>query len=100
MALTYDQTAFHVRDIPEAMRLILTAEDTTTEERWRIETPHVVDLIGRAIDIKPSSVILDYGCGIGRIAKELIARYGCHVIGVDISPGMRVLSIIYVQSDQ
>ena len=102
MSLTYNPEVFNVRDMADAMRIILTQEDdtTTTEERWRIETPHVCDLIGRALDIKPNSFVLDYGCGIGRIAKELIARFGCHVVGVDISPGMRVLSMIYVASDQ
>ena len=100
MSVTFNPDVFNVRDIPEAMRIILTAEDSTTEARWRIETPHICDLIGRCIDIKPNSFVLDYGCGIGRIAKELIARYRCNVIGVDISPSMRVLSVIYVQSDQ
>ncbi len=102
MSLTYNPEGVNVRDIPEAMRIILTQEDdaATTEERWRKETPHVCELIGRTVDLKPKSFVLDYGCGIGRIAKELIARHQCHVIGVDISPGMRVLSAIYVASDQ
>ena len=99
MAPTYNPDVFNVRDIPQAMRIILTAEDSTTEARWQTETPHVCDLIARAIDLKPGSFVLDYGCGIGRIAKELIARHGCHVIGVDISPAMRVLSVVYVQSN-
>ena len=40
------------------------------------------------------------GCGIGRLAKELIERTGCSVLGVDISPQMRVLGPQYVQSDR
>lgn len=44
--------------------------------------------------------MLDYGCGIGRMAKELIARYGCSVIGVDISPNMRAIAVAYVGSDR
>lgn len=100
MTLTYNPLVFNVKDISQAMEIILTAEDTTTADRWRIETPHVCDLIARSIDIKPQSFVLDYGCGIGRIAKELIARHGCHVVGVDISPGMRALSVIYVESDR
>jgi SAM-dependent methyltransferase len=100
MAPTYNPDVFNVRDIPQAMRIILTPEDSTTEARWQIETPHVCDLIAQAVDIKPDSFVLDYGCGIGRIAKELIARHGCHVIGVDISPPMRVMSVMYVASDR
>jgi 2-polyprenyl-3-methyl-5-hydroxy-6-metoxy-1,4-benzoquinol methylase len=100
MMPTYNPDVFSVRDIPQAMRIILTPEDSTTEARWQIETPHVCDLIGRCIDLKPGAFVLDYGCGIGRIAKELIARHGCHIVGVDISPAMRALSVIYTESDR
>jgi len=98
--LTYDPFIFAVRDIPSAMNIILTPEGTTTEERWRKETPYISELIGRAMKISPRSVILDYGCGIGRIAKELLALHGCRVVGVDISPNMRALSVGYVQSER
>ena len=37
----------------------------------------------------PIENVLDYGCGIGRIAKELILKTSCKVIGVDISESMR-----------
>lgn len=98
---TYDPNIFAVNDIPAAMKIILTAEGgMTTEERWRVETPYVADLIGRSMKIHTNSIILDYGCGIGRLAKELIARYGCRVLGIDISPTMRALSVLYVQSDR
>jgi cyclopropane fatty-acyl-phospholipid synthase-like methyltransferase len=100
MAPSYNPDVFNVRDFPQARQIILTPEDSTTDARWQRETPHVCDLIGRTLDIKPGAFVLDYGCGIGRIAKELIARHGCHVIGVDISPGMRVLSNIYVESER
>jgi SAM-dependent methyltransferase len=46
------------------------------------------------------STVVDYGCGIGRVAKELIARHGCRVIGVDISAAMRTMAIDYVKSDR
>jgi SAM-dependent methyltransferase len=55
------------------------------------------DLVG---DLFCSNRNVDYGCGIGRMAKELISRYDCRVVGVDISPSMRALSVIYVQSDR
>jgi SAM-dependent methyltransferase len=100
MQLTYNPAVFNVNDIDQAMRIILTPEDSTTEARWKIETPYIADLIGGSITISPDSLLLDYGCGIGRVAKELIARHGCRVIGVDISPSMRALAVTYVQSDR
>ena len=44
--------------------------------------------------------MIDYGTGIGRLAKELIARFGCRVLGVDISQEMRGLGPAYVASDR
>jgi SAM-dependent methyltransferase len=100
MPLTYDPSIFSVNDIAQAMNIILTPEDSTTEERWQTETPYVADLIGGLIDITPQTILIDYGCGIGRMAKELISRHGCSVVGVDISTNMRALAPVYVQSDR
>ena len=45
-------------------------------------------------------ILLDFGCGIGRMAKELIGRTGCRVVGVDISAEMRRHAIDYVATDR
>jgi len=100
MAPTFAPEAFHVLDIPSAMRIILTPEGGTTEQRWRVETPYVADLIAKALAVNPQSVILDYGCGIGRLGKALIDKCGCTVIGVDLSATMAALSYLYVKSDR
>ena len=100
MPITYNPAVFDARDVAAAMNIILTPEDSTTAERWRNETPYVADLIGQSLIIDSNSVLLDYGCGIGRLAKELIARHGCRVIGVDISAQMRAMAPIYVGSDR
>jgi SAM-dependent methyltransferase len=100
MPLTYDPTIFQVKDLAAAKNIILTPEDSSTEVRWENETPYVADLIGQFLPINHSSLLLDYGCGIGRVAKELIARYGCHVIGIDISASMREFAQNYVGSDR
>jgi SAM-dependent methyltransferase len=99
MALTYNPEIFSVPDLLHAKKIILTAESSSTEERWKTETPMLAGLIAAHNKIGPDTVVLDYGCGIGRMAKELIAKHGCRVIGVDISPSMRALSVEYVNSD-
>jgi hypothetical protein len=98
--LTYNPAIFNVHDIRSAMRIILTPETWTTERRWEVETPCLVDLIHQSIEITPDTVLLDYGSGIARIAKELIARDKCRVVGADISANMRTLAAPYVQSDR
>ena len=99
MALTYNPGIFSVNNIDEARRIILTPETSSTDERWNTETAMIADLVSQHCEIGPATVILDYGCGIGRMAKELISRHNCRVIGVDISPSMRALSVQYVDSD-
>ena len=100
MLLTYHPGVFDVNDIAQAMGIILTPEGSTTEERWQTETPYVADLIEASIEITDQTILVDYGCGIGRMAKELIIRRGCSIIGIDISRSMRSLATVYVGSDR
>jgi SAM-dependent methyltransferase len=100
MALTYDPSVFAVSDIDAAKQIILTHEDSSTAERWAKETPYLADLIEQQLEVNPGTLLLDYGSGIGRIAKALIERQDCRVIGVDISPHMRSLGLAYVRSDR
>lgn len=67
-----------------------------TEGRWILETAHTIDLMRAQHLFQPRSFILDYGCGAGRIAKQLIDQYGCEIIGADTSDGMRSLARSYV----
>ena len=98
--LPYDPTVFDVVSMSEAMSIILTDEDGgyDTKRRWDAETPWLANLIWQQLGIDSSSVVLDYGCGVGRLARELIQRTGCRVIGADISQNMRTLATRYVDS--
>jgi demethylmenaquinone methyltransferase/2-methoxy-6-polyprenyl-1,4-benzoquinol methylase len=51
------------------------------DPRWR----HF--LVSR-IEAGPDDRVLDVATGTGLVARELVARYGCHVVGVDQSAGM------------
>ena len=101
LALQVRPDVFEVADIPAAMQIILTNEPgITTEERWKKETPYLVEDIGKRLGIGPDTCVLDYGCGIGRIAKGLIDRFGCRVVGVDCATSMRLLAPDYVLSER
>jgi autotransporter strand-loop-strand O-heptosyltransferase len=98
---TYNSAIFDVASLDEARRIILTPEGgLSTDERWQSETPYLVGLVGENLQLTADSVVVDYGCGIGRLARELISRYGCRVVGVDISAQMRSLAERYVGSDR
>ena len=98
VTVTYQPGIFDVATQDAAKRIILTADGASTEHRWLTETPYLTDLITSAVPLTGASLVLDYGCGIGRMAKALIERTGCKVIGTDISPSMRTLAVSYVAS--
>lgn len=96
----YDPGCFNVRNIAEAKSIILTPEESSTEERWEVETPYLGRLISTKLELATHHRVLDYGCGIGRLSKELIKLSGCSVIGVDSSVSMRALAHSYVVNDR
>lgn len=98
--LTYNPGVFAVPDETAAKAIILTPQaGQSPEERWVRETPYLIGMMEQFPPPK-DGLLIDYGCGIGRMAKEIIARFGCRVLGVDISQDMRGLAPGYVGSSQ
>lgn len=99
MTLTYAPQVFDAPNEAIARQIILTAEfGHSTDRRWEVETPYLAELLASSLGLTDGMIVLDYGCGIGRLAKALIERVGCHVIGLDISYNMRLLGAQYVGS--
>lgn len=78
-----DHGRFEVPDEAAARRIILTGP----ADRWTPETKWTLDLI--KAELGPSYPLLDYGCGIGRLAGPLAE--GGPVVGADTSVSMRHL---------
>jgi SAM-dependent methyltransferase len=86
-----------VKTVREAMTLILPPrEGKSSQDRWKVETPYLGKLISEKLNILGGTSVLDLGCGMGRLAKELRDTRGCNIIGVDQSFEMRVLAENYV----
>lgn len=102
MTARYMPGIFDVAGLAQARAIILTPEGpgADTETRWAHETPYLTGLIQAQLGLQAGDVLLDFGCGVGRMAKPLIETTGCSVIGVDISPKMRTLAVAYVGSDR
>ena len=100
----YTPSVFDVQNIEHAKGAIVgpVSEDPQdqTEVRWEKETPWLAGDICANLALTENSIVVDYGCGIGRVAKEIIARVGCRIVGVDISASMRNLGHEYVQSER
>src|SRR5207248_9727532 len=99
--VTFRPDVFEVNSVEEAKWITVTPErGISSDERWQKETPYHVEDIGKHLALGRGSYVLDYGCGVGRLAKALIGAYGCRVIGVDQSKSMRLLAPEYVLSDR
>ncbi len=98
----YYPEIFDAADLKRAKEIILTDEGpgADSETRWSLETPYVMEVMDQALGLNADMVVLDYGCGVGRLAKAMIEAKGCAVIGLDISARMRDLARDYVASDR
>lgn len=98
---TYNPMVFAVNSERQAKNIILTPETgTTTDGRWEKETAFLKQDIGEFLKPTERTLILDYGCGLARLTKELINNHACRVLGVDISPSMRQLATAYVKDER
>ncbi len=98
--IVYNPGIFQVPTLQKAREIILTTEqDAPTDTRWEVETPYIADLLVRELQPAPGALIIDFGCGVGRLAKALIERCECTVLGVDLTAEMRALAPHYVASD-
>jgi cyclopropane fatty-acyl-phospholipid synthase-like methyltransferase len=95
----YNPDFFIPSDLQNAKEIILTQEDQTVDIRWEKETEWSLKLFDALFEADENSVILDWGCGIGRLSKTLIDRYNCKVVGVDIQQKMLDYAKDYVNSD-
>lgn len=97
---TYTPSVFDVTDIDAAKNIILTPEITkSTQDRWIEETQYTMELIKR-LHLSSDKTVLDFGCGIGRLSKEIVNTYGCTTVGMDISMNMRGLANVYVNNNK
>lgn len=66
------------------------------DEEFNKTTQKEADFIIKTLSIQPSDIVLDYGCGIGRLMKP-ISKACFGIVGVDINPEMVRLSKEYLK---
>jgi len=95
--MEYDPAIFaDVKSEDDAKSVILGPDGVfSTDERWEIETKYLIDLIRAHMPID-DALCLDYGCGIGRLSKELLNCTNWAVVGYDISKAMKEMAERYV----
>ena len=93
----YIKEAFQVESLEKAKHVVLSSNEDDNEKFQR-ETDYSVSVIKEKVDLSEESLVLDFGCGMGRIAKELIEQFNCTVFGVDISKSMLHFAKQYVNN--
>ncbi len=69
----------------------------TMQQRWEAETPAFAEAILRFA--RREGEILDYGCGVGRLAKEILKQNkSVYITGTDASKKMLIQAEVYVDN--
>ncbi len=97
--MTYIKETFDAQSLEHAKDIVL-SPDPAHPNKFEEETQYLVDFIAHQGLISASSKVLDFGCGMGRVAKKVIERFNCAVVGVDISARMLVFARQYVRSER
>jgi len=93
--MPYIKEVFDVTTFEHAKHVVLTS-DPDNPNKFENETNFLINTIAEQNIILKDSVVLDFGCGMGRVSKKLIEKFDCNVIGVDISNTMLTFANIYV----
>lgn len=95
----YVKEVFDVATIDHAKHVVLTS-DPNNPAKFEQETNFLIDAIQQQKIINDNSVVLDFGCGMGRVSKQLINTFNCTVVGVDISESMLKFAMLYIAKPQ
>jgi ubiquinone/menaquinone biosynthesis C-methylase UbiE len=82
--------------IDHAKKIILM--DNTIPNQWESETEWTINFFSEKNLFTKDSIVLDWGCGIGRLAKPIIEKFNCKVVGVDFQPNMLKHATEYVNN--
>lgn len=92
--MPYIKEVFDVTTFEQAKHVVLTT-DPDNPEKFVNETNFLVKAIAEQNILHTDSIVLDFGCGMGRVSKSLIETFNCKVIGLDISASMLTFARLY-----
>jgi len=85
--IRYVKEVFEPKDLEYAKHVVLTS-DPKNPNKFKYETEFLIRCIRERNFITADSVVVDFGCGMGRVSRALLEAFNCHVIGVDFSEVM------------
>ena len=64
----------------------LTPEDLAPVDEFHIRGRESTEELARLSELSEDDRLLDVGCGIGGSCRYLVSTFGCHAVGVDLTP--------------
>lgn len=84
-------------NLRQAKNVVLSG-DPADPSKFERETTFLVNLIVSKLKIDTTTKFLDFGCGMGRVSRDLIKKTNCSIIGLDTSESMLTLAKDYVDN--
>jgi 2-polyprenyl-3-methyl-5-hydroxy-6-metoxy-1,4-benzoquinol methylase len=95
--MNYIKQVFDATDLEVAKNICL-SKDIRYPNKFEEETQFLINFIKEKKIINSKTRVADFGCGIGRISKEIIETFNCNIVGFDISTHMLLLADQYVEN--
>lgn len=95
--MNYIKQVFDAIDLEVAKNICL-SKDIRYPNKFEEETQFLINFIKEKKIINSKTRVADFGCGVGRISKEIIETFNCKVVGFDISTHMLRLADQYVEN--
>lgn len=95
--MNYVKEVFNPVSFEHAKNISL-SPDSRELYKFENETDFFINFIRGQNIITSNSLVLDFGCGMGRVSKKLVSDFGCMVIGTDISADMLRFAQQYVNN--
>lgn len=96
--MTYIKEIFDPVNIEHAKDICL-SPDSHDIKKFEKETNFLIKFLKDNSYATPEKDIADFGCGVGRVSKQLIEQLNCKVVGFDISKKMLHMAINYIEND-
>jgi len=97
--VNYISQIFTPMSLEHAKNICLTP-DQNDPNKFVSETNFFIDFLKDNNYVSQKTKVADFGCGMGRVSKQLIDQIGCDVTGFDISYPMLLTAKNYVDSDK
>ena len=94
--MSYLKEIFYPSDMQSAMDICITP-DAQKPNKFNEETDFLIKFLNSKGMLHKRPKVLDFGCGVGRISKDLV-DLGCEVVGMDFSIPMLMAAINYVDN--